>query len=268
MNAAQVGLFVATFAAAAVEMVEAFTIVLAMGLTRGWRSTLAGAAAALVVLTAVTAIIGYAFVKWFPEALLQLVVGTLLVIFGLQWLRKAVLRASGMQALHDEELIFAREADAARAAGSGSLFGLDAFGFVVSFKGVLLEGLEVVFIVLTFGLTAGNVPLAAAGAAAAAVIVLGAGVLVHRPLSRVPENTIKYVVGLLLATFGTFWSVEGLGVFSASHESLEWPAGDAFLLVVLTAWFAVSRMLITLLRGRAPGSVAHPTPDIPSAGAG
>jgi uncharacterized membrane protein len=250
MDASEIGLLVAVMLAAAVEFVEAFTIVLAMGITRDWRSTLAGTAAALVVLVIVTGIAGYALVQWFPESLLQLVVGTLLLIFGLQWLRKAVLRSAGLKALHDEEAIFREEAAAAEGAGNETVMGLDGFAFVVAFKGVLLEGLEVVFIVLTFGLTAGNVPLAAAGAAIAGVIVLAVGAVVHRPLSRVPENTIKYGVGILLSTFGTFWAVEGLGVFGPGGESLEWPGGELAILVVLVAWLVVSRALIVVLRRR------------------
>jgi uncharacterized membrane protein len=250
MDASELGLLVAVMLAAAVEFVEAFTIVLAMGITRDWRSTLAGTASALVVLVIVTGVAGYALVQWFPESLLQLVVGTLLLIFGLQWLRKAVLRSAGLKALHDEEAIFREEAAAAEGAGNETIMGLDGFAFVVAFKGVLLEGLEVVFIVLTLGLTAGNVPLAAAGAAIAGVIVLTFGAVVHRPLSRVPENTIKHGVGILLSTFGTFWAVEGLGVVAPGGESLEWPGGELAILVVLLAWLVVSRALIVVLRRR------------------
>lgn len=248
IGAGQVGLLAAVMLASAVEFVEAFTIVLAMGMTRSWRSALAGTALALGALALVTVVAGYALIEWFPEALLQLVIGTLLLIFGLQWLRKAVLRSSGLKALHDEEAIFREEAAAARAAAGETVFGLDWFAFVVSFKGVFLEGLEVVFIVLTFGLAAGNIPVAAAGAAVAGGIVLVVGAILHRPLSRVPENTIKYGVGLLLSTFGTFWAVEGLGVFSAAQESLDWPGGDLALLLILAAWVVVSRGLVTALR--------------------
>jgi len=251
VGAHELGLLVAVMLASAVEFVEAFTIVLAMGLTRDWRSTLAGTAAALVVLAVVVVIAGYALAVWLPEALLQLIIGTLLLIFGLQWLRKAVLRSAGLQSQHDEEAIFEAEAAAAREAPTRTLLGLDWFAFVVSFKGVLLEGLEVVFIVLTFGLSAGNVALAAAGAAVAGAIVLAIGALVHRPLSRVPENSIKYGVGILLSTFGTFWAIEGLGVFSAERTSLEWPAGDLALLAVLIGWIVVSRGLVASLRRRA-----------------
>jgi uncharacterized membrane protein len=255
MQPSELGLLAAVMLAAAVEFVEAFTIVLAMGITRGWRSTLAGTAAALVVLALVTVIAGYALVQWFPESLLQLIVGTLLLIFGLQWLRKAVLRSSGLKAVHDEDRIFREEAEAAQDAGHETVMGLDWFAFVVSFKGVLLEGLEVVFIVLTFGLTAQNVPLAIAGAAIAGALVLAVGAIVHRPLSQVPENTIKYGVGILLSTFGTFWAVEGLGVFAPGGESLDWPAGELALLGVLAAWIVVSRALVLVLRRREPAAV-------------
>jgi uncharacterized membrane protein len=256
LSAHELGLLAAVMLASAVEFVEAFTIVLAMGLTRGWRSTLAGTAAALVVLAIVVVVAGYALATWFPEALLQLVIGGLLLIFGLQWLRKAVLRSAGLQAQHDQVATFEAEAAAARGAAPQDVAGLDGFAFVVSFKGVLLEGLEVVFIVLTFGISAGNVPLAAAGAAVAGAIVLAVGAAIHRPLSRVPENTIKFGVGILLSTFGTFWAIEGLGVFSPEHSSLEWPAGDLALLGVLLGWLVVSRALAAGLRRRAPSSAA------------
>jgi uncharacterized membrane protein len=231
MDASELGLLVAVMLAAAVEFVEAFTIVLAMGITRDWRSTLAGTAAALVVLALVTIVAGYALVQWFPESLLQLVIGTLLLIFGLQWLRKAVLRSAGLKALHDEEAIFRTEAAAAEGAGSETVMGLDWFAFVVSFKGVLLEGLEVVFIVLTFGLTAGNVPWRR-GAAIAGAIVLAVGAVLHRPLSRVPEITIKHGVGILLTTFGTFWASRALasraGRRSLSGRAASWRSSSCW----------------------------------------
>ena len=246
---------VATFAAALVEMVEAFTIVLAMGMTRGWRSTLWGAGAALVALAGFTAAAGYALATWLPEAALQLVIGGLLLIFGLQWLRKAILRSSGRKAMHDEAAIFAEQEAQAREEGVEQRLGLDWFAFVVSLKGVFLEGVEVVFIVITFGLNAGNVPVAAAAAGAALVVVLGLALAVRAPLTKVPENTLKYAVGLLLATFGTFWSIEGLGVFSATGDSLHWAGGDLAIAVLLVGWFALTRVLITVLRvGSAPTS--------------
>src|SRR4051812_27205753 len=256
-----VGLAASTLLASAVEFVEAFTIVLAMGITRGWRSALTGTIAALVLLAGVAAVSGYALINWFPESLLQLIVGTLLLIFGLQWLRKAILRSSGLKALHDEEETFREETEMARAAASERRLGLDWLGFVVTFKGVFLEGLEVIFIVVTFGLNAHSMPTAIAGAAIGGAIVLVAGIVLHRPLARVPENTIKFAVGLLLSTFGTFWAVEGLGVFKDPSESLSWPGGDAALLAVLALWCGLSwlavRVLIPYGKGRAAtGAVA------------
>jgi uncharacterized membrane protein len=250
-----VGVVAATLLASGVEFVEALTIVLAMGTTRGWRSTWIGVGAALVALAVVTALAGYALQSWLPEALLQLVVGTLLLIFGLQWLRKAILRSAGLKALHDEDETFRSEVQAARAAGDERRLGLDWFAFVVSFKGVFLEGLEIVFIVLTFGLNGDSIPLAVLGAGLGGLIVLGAGLALHKPLTRVPENTIKFVVGLLLSTFGTFWSVEGLGWFGPSDASLEWPGGDAALLVLLALWALLAWAAVRLLSPR-PQEVA------------
>jgi uncharacterized membrane protein len=264
MSPATVALFGTTFVAAAVEVVEAFTIVLAMGLTRSWRATIVGAAAAFVALTVLTAVVGVALKDIVSTAALQLVIGALLLIFGLQWLRKAILRSSGLKALHDEEETFREEQEAARRAGKEVRLGLDWFAVVVSFKGVFLEGLEVVFIVITFGLAAANsttarvengIAVAAAGAALAAVVVLIAGAFVHRPLSNVPENTLKFAVGLLLSTFGTYWAGEGIGYFSPQHESFHWygAEGDAPwpLLVILVVWFVLSRIAVAGLRRQA-----------------
>ena len=247
-----VGLVVTTLLASTVEFVEAFTIVLAMGITRGWRSALAGTALAVVSLATITTVAGYALIEWFPETLLQLVVGTLLLIFGLQWLRKAILRSAGLKELHDEEQAFRTETEAARLAGDRRRLGLDWFGFVVSFKGVFLEGLEIVFIVVTFGLNADSMGLAVLGAVIGGVIVVVAGVLAHRPLARVPENTIKFAVGLLLSTFGTFWAVEGLGVFAGRQASIEWPGEDLALPAILTVWCAMSWLTVMLLRAPRP----------------
>src|SRR5437879_3282513 len=209
VNAATWGLLVASFVACFVEMVEATTIVMAMGFTRSWRSALAGTFAALGVLAVVTAFAGYALANWLPESALQLVIGGLLLIFGLQWLRKAILRSSGRKAIHDEDKIYQDKVQAARAAGQSS-GGLDMFSFMVSFKGVFLEGMEVVFIVITFGLNAKNVPIASLGAALAVVAVLTIAFAARRPLSMINENLLKYGVGLLLASFGTYWVVEGM----------------------------------------------------------
>lgn len=248
------GLVSTVFIASAVEVVEAFTIVLAMGITRGWRSALAGTVAALATLAVITALAGVALRDHVDAALLQFVVGTLLLVFGLQWLRKAMLRSSGLKALHDEDEIFATELAAARAAGERHQGGIDAFGFVVSFKGVLLEGVEVVFIVITFGVGAAHrgvddaIWIAAQGAIAAALLVVVAGIVVRRPLAVVPENTMKHAVGLLLSTFGLFWAVEGLGYFAPGGESIEWPGGAWALPAILLAWLAVSRCTIVGLR--------------------
>ena len=234
-------LVASAFLASAVEFVEALTIVLAAGLTRGWRSSLTGLAAATVVLAAIVAALGPTL-KLIPIDALRLVVGALLLAFGLQWLRKAILRASGYKALHDEDEIFAREAEEARAAGSEVRAGLDWYGFTLAFKGVLLEGLEVAFIVITFGSTQGNIGLAAIGAGAALVLVAVVGVAVHAPLSRVPENTMKFAVGVMLTTFGIFWSTEGAGA--------HWPGDDASLPGVLGFVILLSFGAVTLLRRR------------------
>jgi uncharacterized membrane protein len=245
VSSAQAGLLAAVFLASAVEFVEAFTIVLAMGVTREWRSALWGTAAAVGVLAVVTATAGYAIVQWVPESTLRIVIGGLLLLFGLQWLRKAVLRSAGRKALHDEDETFRREREAAAGAADDRRLGLDWLAFAVSFKAVLLEGVEVVFIVITFGANADSVPLAAAGAAAACAVVVSAGALLRHPLSRVPENTIKFTVGLLLTTFGTFWLVEGLGG--------DWPGDDLALLGLLALWLAASRVAVAALRRREPG---------------
>lgn len=248
MDAAGWGLGAAVLTASIVEMVEALTIVMAMGMTRGWRSTLTGVVAALIALAGFTAAAGYALATWLPEAALQLTIGTLLLIFGLQWLRKAILRSSGRKAMHDEDLIFAQEVSAAKAADTVNRGGLDWFAFTVSFKGVFLEGVEVVFIVITFGLTAHNMPVAIVAAVVGVLAVLVVGVAARGPLSRVPENTLKYGVGLLLAAFGTYWSVEGLGVLTPHHESLSWPGSDLAIVALILAWYLLSRIMIRSLR--------------------
>jgi uncharacterized membrane protein len=226
-------------------MVEALTIVLAMGVTRGWRPSLAGTALALLALAAIVAALGPALTV-IPIETLRLVVGALLLVFGLQWLRKAILRASGWRALRDEEAVFEREAAEARGAAEEERAGLDWYAFTISFKGVLLEGLEVAFIVLTFGSTQGSIPLAAAGAVAAAILVVVAGVVVRGPLSRVPENTLAFAVGVMLTTFGIFWGAEGAGV--------EWPGGDASLPGVLGFVLLLSLGFVTALRRQRPAT--------------
>ena len=234
-------LVLSAFLASAVEFVEALTIVLASGVARGWRSSLIGVAAATVVLAAIVAALGPALTV-IPIDALRLVVGSLLLVFGLQWLRKAILRASGFKALHDEDSIFATELEGARTAERVERAGVDWYGFTLSFKGVLLEGLEVAFIVLTFGSTQGSIPLAALGAGAALVLVAGVGIAVRAPLARVPENTMKFAVGVMLTTFGIFWATEGAG----GH----WPGSDAALIGVLAFVVATSAALVALLRRR------------------
>lgn len=249
-----VGLVVAVFVAAAVEVVEAFTIVLAMGITRGWKSAIAGTVAALIALAALTAAVGLSLDRYVNAAVLQFFVGTILLIFGVQWLRKAILRAAGIKALHDEEKIFAEEQALAKSADATTHLGIDWFGFVVSFKGVLLEGIEVLFIVITFGVGAAHrgtphaVLIASAGAAAAAIVVGTAGFFAKRPLSMVPENTMKFGVGLLLSTFGLFWAVEGMGFFGAAVDAPQWPGGTWALFYIFIAWLVVSLVTLSRLR--------------------
>ena len=233
-------LFFATFLASAVEAVEALTIVLAVGTVRGWRSTMFGVGAATLVLGAIVAALGPAL-SVIPISTLRLVVGALLLTFGLQWLRKAVLRAGGYKPLQDEAAAFAsgRAEAGSAAAPTGRM---DWYSFTVSFKGVLLEGLEVAFIVVGFGSTQSRLGLAAAAAAAAVVLVIAVGVVVHGPLERVPENTLKYVVGVLLTSFGVFWGGEGAGV--------EWPGGDLAILAIAGFVGLVSVVLTRELRQR------------------
>jgi uncharacterized membrane protein len=233
--------FFGTFLASAVEAVEALTIVLAVGVVRGWRSTLIGVGAATIVLAAIVAGLGPAL-QLIPIGTLRFVVGALLLAFGLQWLRKAVLRAAGYRPVHDEAAAFARERADAGAAPAPARNRMDWYSFTVSFKGVLLEGLEVAFIVVSFGSTQGRLGLAAGAAAAAVVLVVAVGLLVRGPLERVPENSIKYAVGLLLTSFGVFWGGEGAGV--------EWPGADLAILGILAFVSLVSYTLTRELRRR------------------
>jgi len=233
-------LFVAVFLACIVEAVEAATIVIAAGTARDWRSALLGVGTGIGVLAVVVAALGPA-VSRIPLGGLRLVVGAILLIFGLQWLRKAVLRASGYKALHNEDLIYAAELAAAQAARAESKRGVsDWYAFTLSFKGVVLEGLEVVFIALTFGSNQHNIPLAAVAAVAAVLVVVAAGFAVRAPLSRVPENTMKFVVGVMLTAFGMFWGAEG------AHA--HWPGSDGALLVLAPAVALVALGLVAVLR--------------------
>lgn len=232
-------LFAGVFLACIVEAVEALTIVLAVGTTRSWRATWQGVGAGLGVLAMIVAVLGPALTA-IPINDLRLVVGALLLVFGLQWVRKAVLRASGLKATHDEARIFAEQTSRAEAAAAGRR-GLvpDWYAFTVAFKGVLLEGLEVAFIVLTFGASQGSLLLAVTAAVSAVVVVLAVGVAVRRPLSQVPENSLKFGVGVLLTSFGTFWAGEGAGV--------DWPGSDAAILVLLALYGLTALLLVQWL---------------------
>ena len=249
-------LFVAAFLACCVEAVEATTVVLAVGVTRSWQSSLRGVAGGIGVLAVIVAALGPA-ISQIPLGLLRLVVGALLLVFGLGWLRKAILRASGHKSLHDEAGLYEKHlAEARNVATSGgrSLMGPDAYAFTLSFKAVVLEGLEVAFIVVTFGANAGQVPLAALAALAAILVVVAVAVAVRAPLARVPENTIKFAVGVLLSSFGTFWAAEGAGA--------HWPASDGSLLVLIPLILLLALGLTGLLR-----SVPKEAPVEPAASA-
>jgi uncharacterized membrane protein len=235
-------LILTVFIACVVEAVEALTIVLATGITREWRSTFQGMAAALVTLAVITAAVGPA-INELPLTALRIVVGALLAIFGLQWLRKAVLRATGYKALHDEASAYLREVTAAQEAKKESRRGVsDWYSFTLAFKGVLLEGLEVVFIVVTFGDNQKNYGAAVIGAAAAIILVTIVGIAVRAPLTKVPENWMKLAVGVMLTSFGTFWGAEGAGV--------RWPGNDAALLVVIPVVAVVAAACILWLNSR------------------
>ena len=250
-------LFASVFLACAVEAVEATTIVLAAGTTRDWRSALKGVGAGLLVLAVVVAGLGPALTA-VPLSPLRLVVGGLLLVFGLQWLRKAVLRASGHKALHDEAAIYLRQVEAARSAQTERRGGVsDWYAFTLSFKGTVLEGLEVAFIALTFGSNQHDVPLAALAAVAAIVVVVAVGALVRAPLARVPENTLKFVVGVMLTSFGMFWGAEGAGA--------HWPRSDGALLVLVPVTLVfglalVQAMRVLRLRGERATAAAGPAP--------
>ena len=237
--------FLVAFLAASVEMVEALTIVLAAGVSRGWKSALTGAAVAIVLLLAVIAVFGIEILRLVPIDVLRVLVGLFLLLFGLKWLKKAILRQSGRKALHAEDAIFAHQVESLSKTGARGT-GIDAEGFATAFNGTLLEGLEVALIIVAVASGAnvkGALGLAAAGAAAAFLIVGAVGAALRNPLARVPENLLKLVVGVMLTTFGTFWAGEGLGI--------KWPGGEAFVLVVLAALIVYTAILIAVLRPKA-----------------
>jgi len=238
---------VAAFLASAVEFVEAFTIVLVVGVTINWRSSLLGALTAAATLAIIIAVFGVAIVQFVPIEVLRLVVGIILVLFGLKWLKKALLRYSGLKALHDEEAIYEEKMAELRAWGEISNTRLQPFAVALSFKSVLLEGLEVAFIVITFGSNThttttgiGGIGSAAIGAAVAGILVILLGTLVRAPLKQIPENTLKFIVGIMLTTFGTFWTVEGLGA--------NWPLSDGFIPILALLYLIASLVLVLWLK--------------------
>ncbi len=229
------------FLASLVEFVEALTVVLAVGTVRGWRGALTGSGAALAVLLLIVLALGPALTR-IPLNMVQLVVGALLLLFGMRWLRKAILRAAGVIALHDEGAAYAREVERLR--GSGTHAGWDRIGIATAFKITMLEGLEVVFIVIAVGAGgAGLLIPASAGALAALLVVVLLGFIVHKPLAAIPENALKFVVGVLLSAFGAFWVGEGMG--------LKWPGEDWSVLGLGAGFLVVAFLAIALCRARA-----------------
>lgn len=242
MSGAELGLALSVFLACSVEAVEAFTIVLAVSVTRSPRAALAGTGAAVLVLAAIVGALGPSLVL-IPIDALRLLVGGLLLGFGVQWLRKAILRSAGRKARHDELAAFAHETRQARAAGAVAP-GFDGYSFAIAFKGVLLEGVEVVFIVLGLGAGRHDVGLAAVAAGLAVLVVVAAGLAIRAPLARVPENAMKLAVGVLLTSFGVFWLGEGAGA--------AWPGGDASLLALLPCVLLAAQATVWALKARRP----------------
>ena len=258
----------ASFMASTVEFVEALTIVLAVGVVRGWRSALLGTATGAVVLVGLVLALGQSL-SGVPLPVLQLVVGVLLVMFGMRWLRKAVLRAAGVLPLHDEAEAFAKEMELQRRQGRVAGAAIDKVAFIATFKTVMLEGIEVVFIVIALGAGGRLLVPASVGAGLALALVLVLGLLLHRPLARVPENALKFGVGVMLAAFGTFWVGEGVG--------LAWPAEDAAILVLMLVFLLIALALVAVCRrlrraarpaGGQPAAPQRPAPGRLAAAAG
>ena len=237
---AQVLTFGAAFLGSAVESVEALTIVLAVGLTRGWRAPLYGTVVALISLAILVLVFGQLIVTRVPESTLKLIIGTLIVLFGLRWLHKAVLRSAGALAMHDEDKSYAQAVSELQ----GAVAKRDWIGFTIALKGVFLEGLEVVFIVVAIGGTSGGLLIAVAGGLLAMIVVAAIGVVVRKPLARVPENTLKYAVGIILTSLGTFWAAEGMGA--------SWPLDFVSVFGIAAIYFAASRIAIILITRRQP----------------
>ena len=248
----------AVFGASAVEMVEALTIVVAAGVSRGWRSALEGAAAAIAVLAVIVVAVGVPLIRYVPIDALRVVVGALLLVLGLTWLRKAILRASGHKALHDEDAIFAETSAELRASGGTAVSKRDAAAFTVAFKGVFLEGTEVVLIVISLGASQHRLGVAALAAGAALVVVTVVGLVVARQLSNVPENAIKLGVGVMLTSFGLFWVGEGTGV--------RWPGGDVFILALVGLFAVLTFAGIKFMKSQPGPSAARIAPALPGDG--
>ena len=237
---AQILTFGAAFLGSAVESVEALTIVLAVGLTRGWRSPLYGAVVALVALAVLVLLFGQLIVTRVPELTLKLIIGTLIVLFGLRWLHKAILRSAGVIAMHDENKSYEDTLKELH----GSPLRQDWVAFTIALKGVFLEGMEVVFIVVAVGGTSGGLHIAVAGGLLAMIAVAVLGVVVRKPLAQVPENTLKYAVGVILASIGTFWAAEGMGA--------TWPLDLVSVLGIAAIYFGASRVAVMMIRRRTP----------------
>lgn len=257
-----------SFLASVVEFVEALTIVLVVGVTINWKSSLLGAGAAMLALAALVAVFGSTLVLFIPIGVLRLVIGIILVLFGLQWLKKALLRYSGLKAMHDEAAIYEDRMRELKERGEIEPGQFNGLGFVTAFKSVLLEGLEVAFIVITFGATAATgqasgLWAATVGALLAFVVVVALGLAIRAPLTRIPENTLKFITGIMLVSFGTFWGGEGLGI--------AWPLADLFILVLVTFFLVLSWVIVAWLKpyagkprqGKAkPGAAAAPKPGL------
>lgn len=233
---------VAAFLGAAVEFIEALTIVVAVGVTRNWKSALYGSLAAAATLAVIVGIFGYAIIHYVPLNTLKIIIGIFLLLFGLKWLRNAILRFAGIKGLHDEEAIFQKQVAKAKAAGQvkGDVF--DSTAFATSYSGVFLEGLEAAFIVITFGSAYQAMPSAIVGAGAALLIVLAIGVILRAPMTKIPENVMKYVVGIMLTTFGTLWAGEGLGV--------KWPGSDISISWLLGGFLLLTWVLVRYLKSQ------------------
>jgi uncharacterized membrane protein len=239
MSGPEIGLAASVFLACLVEAVEALTIVLAVGATRGWRWAMGGVGAALLALCAIVGVAGPALTS-LPIGPLRIAIGAVLLVFGAHWLRKAILRAAHRKALHDEREVYSAQLAAARAAGADARAGFDRYCFTIAFQGVFVEGVEIVVIVLSFSASRGHLGVAATAAGLAVATVVLAGVAVRAPLTRVPENAMKLLVGVMLTAFGIFWGAEGAG--------LRWPGGDAALLAIAAGVLGASLASVSVLR--------------------